>query len=168
MHCVVLVTLARERKRERTTVQADSQGHTSHYHELMSRVWPVNAYFLRIFRQCSVINRRKKSLSGYWFCRRKLRENISNLLRKTLTRTRTCLTVTWHHRNLVRYYHSGSAQKSTFDQEGSTTERGSKIHLRYWSFLQPMASQYFQFDPSHQYLNSLLRSLYLINRGQRI
>ena len=28
------------------TVQADSQGHVSHYHELMSRVWPVNAYFL--------------------------------------------------------------------------------------------------------------------------
>ena len=26
-------------------VQADSQGHVSHYHELMSRVWPVNAYF---------------------------------------------------------------------------------------------------------------------------
>ena len=36
---------ARE-KRKRTTVQADSQGHVSHYHELMSRVWPVNAYFL--------------------------------------------------------------------------------------------------------------------------
>ena len=36
---------ARE-ERKRTTVQADSQGHVSHYHELMSRVWPVNAYFL--------------------------------------------------------------------------------------------------------------------------
>ena len=36
---------ARE-KRKRATVQADSQGHVSHYHELMSRVWPVNAYFL--------------------------------------------------------------------------------------------------------------------------
>ena len=36
---------ARE-KRKRTTVQADSQGHVSHYHELMSHVWPVNAYFL--------------------------------------------------------------------------------------------------------------------------
>ena len=35
---------ARE-KRKRTTVQADSQGHVSHYHELMSRVWPFNAYF---------------------------------------------------------------------------------------------------------------------------
>ena len=46
MHCVVLVTFAQERKRNRTTVQADSQGHVSHYHELMSRVWPVNAYFL--------------------------------------------------------------------------------------------------------------------------
>ena len=46
IHCVVLVTFARERKRERTTVQADSQGHVSHsYHELMSRVWPVNTYF---------------------------------------------------------------------------------------------------------------------------
>ena len=43
MHCVVLVTFARERKR--TTIQPDSQGHVSHYHELMSRVWPVNAYF---------------------------------------------------------------------------------------------------------------------------
>ena len=38
---------ARE-KRKRTTVQADSQGHVSHYHELMSRVWPVNAYFLHL------------------------------------------------------------------------------------------------------------------------
>ena len=46
MYCVVPVTFAREGKRERTTVQADSQGHVSHYHELMSRVWPVNAYFL--------------------------------------------------------------------------------------------------------------------------
>ena len=36
---------ARE-KSKRTTVQAESQGHVSHYHELMSRVWPVNAYFL--------------------------------------------------------------------------------------------------------------------------
>ena len=45
MHCVVLVTFARERKRKRTTIQPDSQGHVSHYHELMSRVWPVNAYF---------------------------------------------------------------------------------------------------------------------------
>ena len=27
--------------------QADSQGHVSHNHELMSRVWPVNAYFLQ-------------------------------------------------------------------------------------------------------------------------
>ena len=46
MHCVVLVTFARKEKRKRTTVQADSQGHVSHYYELMSRVWPVNAYFL--------------------------------------------------------------------------------------------------------------------------
>ena len=38
LHCVVLVTF---------TVQADSQGHVSHYHELMSRVWPVNAYFMQ-------------------------------------------------------------------------------------------------------------------------
>ena len=37
---------ARE-ERKRTTVQADSQGHVSHYHELMSRVWPVNAYFMQ-------------------------------------------------------------------------------------------------------------------------
>ena len=36
----------KRKKRKRTTVQADSQGHVSHYHELMSRVWPVNAYFL--------------------------------------------------------------------------------------------------------------------------
>ena len=41
MHCVVLVTFARERKRKRTTVQVNSQGHVSHYHELMSWVWPV-------------------------------------------------------------------------------------------------------------------------------
>ena len=33
---------ARE-KRRKTSVQADSQGHVSHYHELMSRVWPVNS-----------------------------------------------------------------------------------------------------------------------------
>ena len=46
LHCVVLVTFAREKKRKRITVQADSQGHVSHYRELMSRVWPVNAYFL--------------------------------------------------------------------------------------------------------------------------
>ena len=45
MHCVVLVTFARERKRKRTTIHPYSQGHVSHYHELMSRVWPVNAYF---------------------------------------------------------------------------------------------------------------------------
>ena len=50
MHCVVLVTFARDRKRKRTTVQADSQGHVSHYHELMSRVWPVKAYFLMLQR----------------------------------------------------------------------------------------------------------------------
>ena len=47
-------------------------------------------FYCDIFRQCSVITRGKKSHSGYWFCRRKLRENISNLLRKTLTRTTTC------------------------------------------------------------------------------
>ena len=46
MHYVVLVSFARERKRKKTTSQGDSQGHVSHYHELMSRVWPVNAYFL--------------------------------------------------------------------------------------------------------------------------
>ena len=50
MHCVVLATFARDRKRKRTTVQADSQGHVSHYHELMSRVWPVKAYFLLLQR----------------------------------------------------------------------------------------------------------------------
>ena len=49
MHCVVLVTFARERKRKRTTLQADSQGRVSHYHELMSSVWPVNAYFFLFF-----------------------------------------------------------------------------------------------------------------------
>ena len=48
MQFVVLVTFARERKRKGTTVQADSQGHVSHYHELVSRVWPVNAYFLHV------------------------------------------------------------------------------------------------------------------------
>ena len=41
LHCVVLVNFAREKKRKRTTVQADSQGDVSHYHELMSRVWPA-------------------------------------------------------------------------------------------------------------------------------
>ena len=46
LHSVMLVTFVREKKRKRTTVQADSQGHVSHYHELMSRVWLVNAYFL--------------------------------------------------------------------------------------------------------------------------
>ena len=47
LHCVVLVNFAREKKkRKRTTVQADSQNHVSHYHELMSCVWPINAYFL--------------------------------------------------------------------------------------------------------------------------
>ena len=46
MRCVVVVNFAKERKRNRTTVQADSQGHVLHYHELMSRVWPVNVYFL--------------------------------------------------------------------------------------------------------------------------
>ena len=46
MQCVVLVTFAQDRKRKRTTVQADSQGHVSHYHELMSRVWPVKGLFL--------------------------------------------------------------------------------------------------------------------------
>ena len=53
------------------------------------------------------------------------------------------MSVTWHqphHCNLVRYYHTGSAKKSIFDLEGSTTERGSEIHLRYWSLLQPMAA----------------------------
>ena len=46
LQCVVLVNFAREKKRKRTTVQADSQGHISHYHELMSCFWPINAYFL--------------------------------------------------------------------------------------------------------------------------
>ena len=65
MHCVVLVTFARETKRKRTTVQADSQGHVSHYHKLMSRVWPVNAYFL--LGICLPIRLRK---TGYqrWQC----------------------------------------------------------------------------------------------------
>ena len=60
MHCVVLVTFARETKRKRTTVQADSQGHVSHYHELMSRVWPVNAYFLMqpATRLCGTLTRK--------------------------------------------------------------------------------------------------------------
>ena len=60
MHCVVLVTFAQERKRNRTTVQADSQGHVSHYHELMSRVWPVNAYFLMqpATRLCGTLTRK--------------------------------------------------------------------------------------------------------------
>ena len=30
-------------KRRKTSVQADSQGHVSHYHELMSCVWPVSS-----------------------------------------------------------------------------------------------------------------------------
>ena len=34
MHCVVLITFGRERKEEKL-VQEDSQGHVSHYHELM-------------------------------------------------------------------------------------------------------------------------------------
>ena len=39
MHCVVLVTFAREpRKQKKTSVQANSQGHVSHYQELRSRV----------------------------------------------------------------------------------------------------------------------------------
>ena len=46
LHCVVLVNFAREKKRKRTTVQADSQGHVSHYYELMSCVWPINAHCL--------------------------------------------------------------------------------------------------------------------------
>ena len=43
---------ARE-KTKRTFVQADSQGHFSYYHELMSPVWPVNAYFLICFSENS-------------------------------------------------------------------------------------------------------------------
>ena len=34
MHCVVLITFGRERKEEKL-VQEDSQGHVSHYHELL-------------------------------------------------------------------------------------------------------------------------------------
>ena len=50
MHCEVLVTFARERKREKkTSVQAYTQGHVPHCRELMSRVWPVNTYFNRGF-----------------------------------------------------------------------------------------------------------------------
>ena len=45
---VVLVNFAREKKRKRTTVQTDYQGHFSHYHELMSCVWPINASFLAV------------------------------------------------------------------------------------------------------------------------
>ena len=56
------------------------------------------------------------------------------------TYTHYDMSVTWYHCNLVRYYHTGSAQKSIFDLEGNTTERGSRIHLRYWLLLQPMAS----------------------------
>ena len=63
------------------------------------------------------------------------------------TYTHQDMSGTWHHCNLVRYYHTGSAQKSIFDLEGSTTERGSKIHLRYWSLLQLKASQYFRSQP---------------------
>ena len=36
-----MIIRARERKEENRSVQADSQGHVSHYHELMSRVLPV-------------------------------------------------------------------------------------------------------------------------------
>ena len=84
LHCVVLVTFARwGKKRKRTTVQADSQGHVSHYHELMSRVWPVNAYFLlltltiRFFRFSLIIIKSKVTsklkLLLKWKKRRKMK-----------------------------------------------------------------------------------------------
>ena len=37
---VIIRTREREKKKNRS-VQADSQGHVSHYHELISRVLPV-------------------------------------------------------------------------------------------------------------------------------
>ena len=45
-HFIFCFSLSNVVIRSVPTVQADSQGHVSHYHELMSRVWPVNAYFL--------------------------------------------------------------------------------------------------------------------------
>ena len=46
MHCVVLVTSARERKEEKSAVQADSQAHASHYHELMMLCLACQVLFL--------------------------------------------------------------------------------------------------------------------------
>ena len=91
LHCVVLVTFAREKK-EREPLFKQTLKVTFH---IITSLWVVFGLstlisYCDIFRQCSVITRGKKSHSGYWFCRRKLRENISNLLRKTLTRTTTC------------------------------------------------------------------------------
>ena len=40
---MIIARCEREKKKNRS-VQADSQGHVSHYHELKS-VWPVDAYF---------------------------------------------------------------------------------------------------------------------------
>ena len=47
LHCVVLVTFAREKKEREPLFKQTLKDHVSHYHELMSRVWPVNAYFFR-------------------------------------------------------------------------------------------------------------------------
>ena len=67
---------ARE-KRRKTSVQADSQGHVSHYHELMSRVWPVNtkSYFLlkNLYLKC-IWNKN----FGAFFCSLLYLENKSN------------------------------------------------------------------------------------------
>ena len=78
-------TFAREKKRKRTTVQADSQGHVSHYHELMSRVWPVNAYFLMqpATRLCGTLTR-KGSLTFILFFLVKCSLSLFKLLQSTI------------------------------------------------------------------------------------
>ena len=45
LHCVVLVNFAREKKRKRTTVQADSQGHVF----TLSRAYELCLAYQRLF-----------------------------------------------------------------------------------------------------------------------
>ena len=69
------------------------------------------------------------------------------------------MSVTYHHCNLVRYYHTGSAQKAFLTLKETQQNADQRNTYAIGHFCSQW--QVSIFDPSHQYLNSLLRSLYL-------
>ena len=114
----------------------------------MSRVWAVNAYFLP-WEEISL---------GLLILPEKVTRKYLESPEKD-NYTHYDMSVTWYHCNLVRYYHTGSAQKAllTLKETQHNADQGYTYAIGCFCSQWQVSI----FDPSHQYLNSLLRSLYL-------